>query len=517
MADTSLQKHFNMASLRDQEKLERVAHPQTDHRQHNVSPQKRALLRWQQKGKEKSSIALACTWVVDHQITISLNFISILFLIHLVFPSAQHHTQKFFRISYFNPATGTYALGWDDIFFVFYWTVVFTGLRCAVMDYLLTPLASLLGIKKKKPKVRFAEQAWIFIYPSFSWSVGMYIIYNSDYWLDLRALWRNWPIREMDGLAKWYYLVQFGFWLQQIVVVNIEERRKDYHQMFTHHVITCILMLASYGYHQSRVGTLILCLMDSVDIILPLAKILKYLHFNVACDIAFGIFIVTWFITRHALYMTVLYSIYSDIPQEIQYGCYKGSVQKLQGPLPVPNDWDHLTQPFRDPEGLVCWNNSIKWVFLWMLAALQVVLLVWFIMIVRVAYKVVTGKGAEDVRSDDEEEEEEEEETMANEKKPLIDNVHTCVESQPFLEKEVLSTDPGFSVSKTASSPRRSKQKSKSSSSSLVRTSSAGSSSSTSRKSYDSAHASGINLLAGSSDRKELLGRIGCDKGSTSD
>jgi acyl-CoA-dependent ceramide synthase len=191
-------------------------------------------------------------------------------------------------------------------------------------------------------------------------------------------------------------------------------------------------------------------------------------------------------------------------------------VQNLQGPLPVPDDWDHLTQPFRDPVGLVCWNNNIKWAFMWMLAALQVVLLVWFIMIVRVAYKVVTGKGAEDVRSDDEDEDEEEE-TIVHEEKPLIDNINTCIEPQPFLEREVLSTDPGFSVSKAASSPRKSKPKSKSSSSSLARTSSAGSSSSNSRKSYESAHASGINLLAGSSDRKELLGRIGCDKGSTSD
>lgn len=441
-----------------------------------------------------------------------------LFFIHLMFPSARHHTQKFFRISYFNPKTSTYALGWDDIFFVFYWIVVFTGLRCAVMDYLLFPFAGFLGVKKRKPKVRFAEQAWICIYPTFSWSIGMYIIYNSDYWLDLRALWKNWPIREMDGLAKWYYLVQFGFWLQQIVVVNIEERRKDYHQMFTHHIITCALMLASYGYHQYRVGTLLLCLMDSVDIILPFAKILKYLHFSVACDIAFGVFIVTWFITRHGLYMTIMYSIYAHIPEEIQYGCYKGSVENLQGPLPVPNDWDHLTQPFRDPVGLVCWNNKIKWTFIWMLAALQVVLLGWFILIVRVAYKVVTGKGAEDVRSDDEDEEEEEEEdTITDGEKPLIDNIHTCIEPPQFLEKEVLSTDPGFSVSKTQSSPRRSKQKARSSSSSLARTSSAGSSSSTGRKSYDSAHASGINLLAGSSDRKELLGRIGCDKGSTSD
>ena len=100
-------------------------------------------------------------------------------------------------------------------------------------------------------------------------------MYNSSYWLSLRALWHSWPTREMSGLAKWYYLVQFAFWLQQIVVVNIEKRRKDHVQMFTHHIITCTLIFTSYGYHQTKVGNLILCLMDVVDLFLPLAKILK--------------------------------------------------------------------------------------------------------------------------------------------------------------------------------------------------------------------------------------------------
>lgn len=97
-------------------------------------------------------------------------------------------------------------------------------------------------------------------------------MYNSDYWLNLPKLWANWPDREMDGLCKWYYLVQFAFWLQQILVVNIEERRSDHVQMFTHHIITCALMLSSYGYHQTKVGNLILCLMDAVDIVFPVSQ-----------------------------------------------------------------------------------------------------------------------------------------------------------------------------------------------------------------------------------------------------
>lgn len=65
---------------------------------------------------------------------------------------------------------------------------------------------------------------------------------------------------------KWYYLVQFSFWLQQIVIVHIEEKRKDHWQMFTHHVVTCALMFGSYCYHQNKVGNMILCLMDMVDL-----------------------------------------------------------------------------------------------------------------------------------------------------------------------------------------------------------------------------------------------------------
>ena len=94
-------------------------------------------------------------------------------------------------------------------------------------------------------------------------------MYNSKYWFNLRDLWTDWPTRELDGLFKWYYLVQFAFWLQQMVVVNIEERRSDYAQMFAHHVVTSTLIFTSYGYHHGRVGNTIMCLMDIVDILLP--------------------------------------------------------------------------------------------------------------------------------------------------------------------------------------------------------------------------------------------------------
>jgi very-long-chain ceramide synthase len=82
-------------------------------------------------------------------------------------------------------------------------------------------------------------------------------------------MWTDYPVRQLDGVFKWYYLVQTAFWLQQIFVINIEERRKDHVQMYTHHIVTSLLLMGSYGFHCSQVGNVILCLMDVVDILLP--------------------------------------------------------------------------------------------------------------------------------------------------------------------------------------------------------------------------------------------------------
>ena len=50
---------------------------------------------------------------------------------------------------------------------------MFTGIRALAMDYVLFPLGQLLGLEKKKDKTRFAEQAWVLIYDTAFWSLGM--------------------------------------------------------------------------------------------------------------------------------------------------------------------------------------------------------------------------------------------------------------------------------------------------------------------------------------------------------
>lgn len=283
----------------------------------------------------------------------------------------------------------------------------------------------------------------------------------------MSELWTNWPNRELTFLMKLYILVQWSFWVQQVLVVHLEDRRKDHSQMLTHHFVTISLVSASYYNHQTRVGHLILVLMDVVDLFFPLAKCLKYLGFGTICDVMFGLFMATWFMARHVFYLMTCWSIYADTPRIIGDSCYRGDMDNLEGPLPIPTEgWSHVFEQFYDPQGYVCFGRNARYTFLSALLFLQLITIVWGGMIVRVAIKVLKGGAAEDTRSDDEEEEEEEE---VDEKIPL--EVEAGIEDIDFQAWERRT-----GVNKTKRTGT----------------------------------STGISL-PGHSDRKEFLNRIGCE------
>jgi len=427
----------------------------------------KALIRRVRK-KGDGSLKSLCRWLVDNQTGLSFNLIAFMFLAHYFLPKARPTTSKFFTLGHYNPRTGQYANGKDDYYFISFCIVLFTGLRAGVMEYILAPLAKHWGISKRKDVVRFSEQAWMLTYYLVFWSLGVYIYANSQYWLNMEELWTNWPLREIDGMVKFYMLAQWSFWLQQVIVINIEERRKDHWQMFAHHIITISLVSSCYFYHHTRVGNLILVLMDTIDVILPLAKCLKYLGFTTICDAVFGLFVVSWFVTRHVLYPMTCWSVHKDVARLLPSQCYYGSADNLTGPSPVPDGWSYLLEPVRNPQGTVCFTDGIRWGFLSALLFLLGLTIVWFTMILKVVAKVLRGASADDIRSDGEEEDEQ------------VSSEYVYEEVQPY-EEEV-----GVEAIDLKGWERRTGVK---------RTTTATSVS-----------------LPGHSDRKELLNRIGCEK-----
>ena len=180
-----------------------------------------------------------------------------------------------------------------------------------------------------------------------------------------------------------------------------------------------------------------------------------------------------WLITRHILFLRVVYSVYES-SEQINSGCYSGSNGNLTGPFEV-HDWAHLLEPFKDPAGIICWTDNIRMMFVYTLLALQVILCIWFGMIMRVAAKVIRGGEAIDSRSDDEGGEVSDDE---------VEEKHRYQQTPdlPPLEEEV--GVESINLSTQRHSPSRRFRKS-------------------------GGVASGVTLH---SDRKELLGRIGCDK-----
>lgn len=342
--------------------------------------------------------------VERNQIPLSRNLLIILYLSHLLLQNNNTtitpYTSKFIHIQNcvgIDEFTGKsiYDIDINDTYFVIHSLVIVTFLRSFLMKWCFEPFASkFCHIHSKKAKTRFAEQSWSFVYYSISFIFGVVLYWDSPYYNNLNQVYINWPNHYMSWEFKTYYLVSMGFWLQQIFVLNVEKPRKDHYQMFSHHIITCLLIIGSYYYYYFRIGHLILMIMDSVDIFLAAAKMLKYAGFSNACDAMFLLFLVSWIVLRHGVYNYIFYHAWYKSVDLMKNGqCVEGLMQKR------------------------CWTPVVIDTFLGLLGGLQIITCIWMYLILKVAYKVVTGSGAEDVRSDEddtdielEEEEKEEEE-----------------------------------------------------------------------------------------------------------
>jgi len=224
--------------------------------------------------------------------------------------------------------------------------------------------------------IRFAEQGWQAIFYLCQWSLGVYVHYYLP-----SNLWAGYPHMPLASIVKLYYLMQISIYVHGVLLLHAEAPRKDHWQMVAHHVVTIILIVASYAYNFTRVGCLIMVIMDWCDIFLPLAKMLRYLSFQTACDVTFVWWMLSWIVTRHVLFSKAIASTYWDAPIEINLGW-----------RPEESHWA---------------TQEVLTVFVYLLVILEVIQCIWSYLIFKVAYRVLRGEGAEDSRSDDEGEDEE--------------------------------------------------------------------------------------------------------------
>lgn len=219
------------------------------------------------------------------------------------------------------------------------------------------------------------------------------------------------------------------------------------------------------------------------------------------CDFMFVVFIAVWFIARHVCYLAVCWSIYVHVPQVMHYGCYNAVTGQKTTDDGGNSIMLNVMHAYKNTSDDVCFNERIHYGFLTLLLALQVITIVWFGMICRVAYSVIMGNPADDSRSDDEGEEEEEDEMAIrdfSEKIPELGYQSASAAAAAPQEVEVEAEDMDF-VRRPSPSMRRSN---------------GGVNGGATASRRSKGRSSGISIPGAASDHKELLGRIGCDKPS---
>ena len=203
---------------------------------------------------------------------------------------------------------------------------------------------------------------------------------------------------------------------------------------------------------------------------------LKYMGCQQACDAAFALFVVTWFLARHVGYISICWSIYAHVATvTMPYGTYSTMDSSRLSTDGGHKMLDNLLQPLLNPTAkTVAFNSEIRNLFLGLLGGLQVITIAWFVMIIRVVAKVLQGHPADDSRSDDEGEDEEEEEDIEYDDelqasstqhevgvpyKLRAENQATAGAERKFIEVTASSEDLKFTSSSTSKTGSKRKGK----------------------------------------------------------
>lgn len=286
-----------------------------------------------------------------------------------------------------------------------FYTVVLSFTREFVMQEILRPLARYSGLKSRGKQARFMEQMYTALYFGILGSAGMYVMSRTPVWyFNTAGMYADFPHKTHEAVVKFYYLFQAAYWAQQAIVLllGMEKPRKDFKELIGHHIVTLALIALSYRFHFTYIGLAVYVTHDISDFFLavsflpsrnlawvigintnPVAplqtsKTLNYIDHPMTGPYFF-VFMCVWIYLRHYLNLRIIYSLFTEF--------------KTIGPYEI--DWE--TEQYKGPL-----SNIIT---LGLLSALQALNLFWLFFIIRIAYRFVVHRTADDDRSDNEESE----------------------------------------------------------------------------------------------------------------
>lgn len=216
---------------------------------------------------------------------------------------------------------------------------------------------------------KFSETGWRFFYYTAMFFYGLWTVSSKPWFYDTKACWYGYPFHEIDRDMFWYHMIELTFYWSLLVSQFFDVKRKDFGQMFTHHVATILLLSLSWAVNLVRIGSLVLLIHDVADVFLEGAKLARYANKPRVCDALFVVFTLVWIVSRLIIFPRVV--------------IYTGLFEACQ------------TVGFCFPA---------YYLFNSLLISLQVLHVVWTWYIVRVAVKTIRTGKTDDARSETDEE-----------------------------------------------------------------------------------------------------------------
>ncbi|KAL4222701.1 Ceramide synthase 5 [Mactra antiquata] len=156
---------------------------------------------------------------------------------------------------------------------------------------------------------KFCESSWQLLFYATSFIYGLSVLWHKPWFTRTTEWWTDWPLQHISNDIYVYYIIELAFYWGLIFTLVTDHRRSDFTQMMIHHSATIVLLYFSWIGNMVRVGTIVLILHDVADPWLAFAKLGIYLKWKTFTDVLFGIFVLSWLISRiFLLPYTVLYS-----------------------------------------------------------------------------------------------------------------------------------------------------------------------------------------------------------------
>ncbi|XP_044207627.1 ceramide synthase 5-like isoform X1 [Thunnus albacares] len=218
---------------------------------------------------------------------------------------------------------------------------------------------------KPSMQKKFCESMWRFTFYLGIFIYAIHHLWTSPWMWDVRQCWHKYPLQPLSPGQYNHYVAELAFYWSLMFSQFIDIKRKDFIIMLVHHLATIILITFSYANNMIRMGTMVMCVHDASDIFLEAAKLANYAKYQRLCDGLFVVFSISFFLTRLVIYpFWIVYSVLFD-------------------------SWE-IAGPYQS------W-----WLFNGLLLVLQVLHIIWFYLIARIAIKAIfKGKVSKDDRSD---------------------------------------------------------------------------------------------------------------------